>query len=114
MRPQESGAALLLASDELDDLVFCDRVIVLVRGAVFKEFDEPPFDREQLIAATEGLSRVRRDFPMSEEPMGTQQRRQKAEIELSGSSGCRERRDAPYGQVSLRGRALSGAAVSVA
>ena len=52
----ESGAALLLASDELDDLVFCDRVIVLVRGAVFKEFDEPPFDREQLIAATEGLT----------------------------------------------------------
>jgi simple sugar transport system ATP-binding protein len=52
----ESGAALLLASDELDDLVFCDRVIVLVRGAVFKEFDKPPFDREQLIAATEGLA----------------------------------------------------------
>jgi simple sugar transport system ATP-binding protein len=52
----ESGAALLLASDELDDLVFCDRVIVLVRGAVFREFDEPPFDREQLIAATEGLA----------------------------------------------------------
>jgi simple sugar transport system ATP-binding protein len=52
----ESGAAVLLASDELDDLVFCDRVIVLVRGAVFKQFDEPPFDREQLIAATEGLA----------------------------------------------------------
>jgi simple sugar transport system ATP-binding protein len=52
----ESGAALLLASDELDDLVFCDRVIVLVRGSVFKQFDDPPFDREQLIAATEGLT----------------------------------------------------------
>jgi simple sugar transport system ATP-binding protein len=52
----ESGAAMLLATDELDDLVFCDRVVVLVRGAVFKEFDEPPFDREQLIAATEGLA----------------------------------------------------------
>jgi simple sugar transport system ATP-binding protein len=51
----DSGAAVLLASDELDDLVFCDRVVVLVRGAVFKQFNEPPFDREQLIAATEGL-----------------------------------------------------------
>jgi simple sugar transport system ATP-binding protein len=54
---QDSDAALLLASDELDDLVQCDRVLVLVRGSVFAEFKEPPFDRERLIAATEGLSR---------------------------------------------------------
>ncbi|WP_042440619.1 sugar ABC transporter ATP-binding protein [Streptacidiphilus albus] len=53
---KETGAALLLASDELDDLVLCDRVVVLVRGEVFAEFTEPPFDREQLIAATEGIS----------------------------------------------------------
>jgi simple sugar transport system ATP-binding protein len=52
----ETDTALLLASDELDDLVYCDRVIVLVRGSVFAEFDEPPFDRERLIAATEGLT----------------------------------------------------------
>jgi simple sugar transport system ATP-binding protein len=52
----ESDTALLLASDELDDLVYCDRVIVLVRGSVFTEFNEPPFDRERLIAATEGLT----------------------------------------------------------
>jgi simple sugar transport system ATP-binding protein len=52
---QESGASLLLASDELDDLVICDRVLVLVRGEIFTEFTEPPFDREALIAATEGL-----------------------------------------------------------
>jgi len=55
-----TGAAarpgLLLASDELDDLVVCDRVIVMVRGEVFTEFTEPPFDREALIAATEGLT----------------------------------------------------------
>jgi simple sugar transport system ATP-binding protein len=50
-----AGASLLLATDELDDLVICDRVVVLVRGEVFKEFTEPPFDREQLIEATEGL-----------------------------------------------------------
>jgi simple sugar transport system ATP-binding protein len=47
---------LLLATDELDDLVICDRVIVLVRGEVFAEFTQPPFDREELIAATEGLT----------------------------------------------------------
>jgi len=47
---------LLLATDELDDLVICDRVIVMVRGEVFAEFTQPPFDREELIAATEGLT----------------------------------------------------------
>ena len=51
----QSGASLLLASDELDDLVICDRVLVLVRGEIFTEFTEPPFDREALIAATEGM-----------------------------------------------------------
>jgi simple sugar transport system ATP-binding protein len=52
----ESGASLLLATDELSDLVICDRVIVLVRGERFAEFTEAPFDREALIAATEGLA----------------------------------------------------------
>jgi simple sugar transport system ATP-binding protein len=52
---RETGAGLLLASDELDDLAICDRVLVLVRGEIFTEFTEPPFDREALIAATEGL-----------------------------------------------------------
>ena len=47
---------VLLCSDELSDLVICDRVIVLVRGEVFAEFTEPPFDRDELIVATEGLS----------------------------------------------------------
>ncbi len=54
---RRTGAGLLLASDELSDLVLCDRVVVLVRGQVFAEFHEPPFDREELIAATEGLVR---------------------------------------------------------
>ena len=53
---EQSGAGLLLASDELSDLDICDRVVVLVRGERFAEFDTPPFDREALIAATEGLS----------------------------------------------------------
>jgi simple sugar transport system ATP-binding protein len=54
----QTGASLLLASDELDDLVICDRVVVLVRGKIFTEFTEPPFDREALIAATEGLGAI--------------------------------------------------------
>jgi len=51
----ETGAGILLCSDELSDLVLCDRVIVLVRGEIFTEFTERPFDRDQLIVATEGL-----------------------------------------------------------
>ena len=35
--------------------MICDRVLVLVRGEIFTEFTEPPFDREDLIAATEGM-----------------------------------------------------------
>jgi simple sugar transport system ATP-binding protein len=54
---EEDQAGVLLATDELDDLVICDRVVVLVRGEVFTEFSAPPFDREALIAATEGLDR---------------------------------------------------------
>jgi len=53
----ETGAGLLLATDELSDLVICDRVIVLVRGEHFTEFTQAPFDREALISATEGLLR---------------------------------------------------------
>jgi simple sugar transport system ATP-binding protein len=55
----ETGASLLLASDELDDLIICDRVVVLVRGEIFTEFTDPPFNREALIAATEGLEATR-------------------------------------------------------
>ena len=51
-----NGAGVLLCSDELSDLVICDRVIVLVHGEVFIEFTEPPFDRDELIVATEGIA----------------------------------------------------------
>ena len=51
-----SGAGVLLCSDELSDLAICSRVIVLVRGEVFTEFSQPPFDRDELIVATEGLA----------------------------------------------------------
>jgi simple sugar transport system ATP-binding protein len=52
---RDSGAGVLLCSDELSDFVICDRVIVLVRGEVFAEFTDPPFDRDELIVATEGM-----------------------------------------------------------
>ncbi len=57
----ERGAGVLLATDDLDDIEHCDRVLVLVRGEVAAEFERSrradglPFDREALIAATEGL-----------------------------------------------------------
>ena len=53
---ERSGAGLLLATDELSDTDICHRVVVLVRGERFAEFGAPPFDREALIAATEGLA----------------------------------------------------------
>jgi simple sugar transport system ATP-binding protein len=51
-----TGAGVLLCSDELSDLAVCDRVVVLVRGEVFTEFSQPPFDRDELILATEGMT----------------------------------------------------------
>jgi simple sugar transport system ATP-binding protein len=62
------GTGLLLATDELDDLVICERVVVLVRGEIFAEFSEPPFDREALIAATEGLARTASEPPPAQQP----------------------------------------------
>jgi len=53
---KDAGAALLLATEELADLVICDRVLVMLRGNVFRELDTPPFDRAELIAASEGLN----------------------------------------------------------
>jgi simple sugar transport system ATP-binding protein len=53
---RDNRAGVLLCSDELSDLDICDRVIVLVRGEVFTEFTEPPFDRDALIVATEGIA----------------------------------------------------------
>ncbi len=53
---RDRGSGVLLCSDELSDLDICDRVIVLVRGEIFTEFTGPPFDRDELIVATEGLT----------------------------------------------------------
>ncbi len=52
---REQGAAVLLVSDDLDELRICTRVLVVRRGAVVKELSQPPWDRHELIAAAEGL-----------------------------------------------------------
>jgi simple sugar transport system ATP-binding protein len=49
------GAAVLLVSDDLDELRICTRVLVVRRGRVVRELREPPWDRHELIAAAEGL-----------------------------------------------------------
>ena len=51
---RRAEAALIVCSDELDDVMAMDRIVVLVRGQVFCEMT-PPYDRERLIAATEGI-----------------------------------------------------------
>lgn len=52
---REAGVAVLLVSDDFEDLRVCSRLAVMVRGRVAREFDRPPWDRQQLIAAVEGL-----------------------------------------------------------
>jgi simple sugar transport system ATP-binding protein len=52
---RRGGAAVLLVSDDLDELRICTRVLVIRRGAVVSEFATPPWDRQLLIAAAEGF-----------------------------------------------------------
>jgi simple sugar transport system ATP-binding protein len=53
-RVREAGSAVLVASDELDDLRTCDRVLVMFGGRVVAEFAAGWSDSE-LIAAMEGI-----------------------------------------------------------
>jgi simple sugar transport system ATP-binding protein len=61
-----TGAGVLLCSDELSDLAICDRVVVLVRGQAFREFTKPPFDRDELILATEGMKGTTTNGPVGD------------------------------------------------
>jgi simple sugar transport system ATP-binding protein len=54
-RARRDGTAVLLVSDDLDELRICTRVLVIRRGTVVRELTEPPWDRQQLIAAAEGF-----------------------------------------------------------
>jgi simple sugar transport system ATP-binding protein len=54
------GAAVLLVSDDLDELRICTRLLVLRRGRIVRELTERPWDRLELIAAAEGLDEAGR------------------------------------------------------
>ncbi|CAG9181201.1 Galactose/methyl galactoside import ATP-binding protein MglA [Cupriavidus laharis] len=54
-RVRDEGKAVLLVSNELDDLRACDRVLVMLRGAVCAEFPAGWEDSE-LIATIEGVN----------------------------------------------------------
>jgi len=52
---RDAGMAVLCVSDDFEDLRICTRLVVMVRGRIAAEFDRPPWDRQRLIAAVEGL-----------------------------------------------------------
>jgi simple sugar transport system ATP-binding protein len=54
-RVARDGAAVVVVSDELDDLRVCDRVLVMFHGAVTREFGRD-WTEQDLVAAIEGLS----------------------------------------------------------
>jgi simple sugar transport system ATP-binding protein len=54
-RAREQGMAVLLVSDDFEDLRICTRLQVMVRGRISREFNQPPWDRQELISAVEGL-----------------------------------------------------------
>ncbi|WP_041832621.1 sugar ABC transporter ATP-binding protein [Actinoplanes sp. N902-109] len=54
LRTARGGSGVLIASDELDDLRICDRVLVLFQGRVRGEFGRGWHDHE-LVAAMEGV-----------------------------------------------------------
>lgn len=52
---RDGGAAVLMVSDDLEDLRICTRLLVMVKGKLVKEYSQPPWDRHELIAVVEGL-----------------------------------------------------------
>jgi simple sugar transport system ATP-binding protein len=52
---RDGGTAVLLVSDDLEDLRICTRLLVMVKSRLVKEYRQPPWDRHELIAVVEGL-----------------------------------------------------------
>ena len=52
---RDRGVAILLVSDDFEDLRVCTRLLIMVRGVVAREFTDPPWERQSLISAVEGL-----------------------------------------------------------
>ena len=59
---QAAGTAVLLISDDIDELAICDRVLVSFKGRLVAEFDSQWQERE-LVAAIEGVEESRRSPP---------------------------------------------------
>jgi simple sugar transport system ATP-binding protein len=55
-KARDQGMGVLLVSDDFEDLRVCGRLLVMVRGRVTREFTSPPWNRQALIAAVEGLN----------------------------------------------------------
>jgi simple sugar transport system ATP-binding protein len=53
-RYRREGMAILMISDELEEYLLCDRVLVLFKGAISKEFTSTP-NPAMLLAAVEGI-----------------------------------------------------------
>jgi simple sugar transport system ATP-binding protein len=51
---RSSGTGVLIVSDELEDLLPCDRLLVMLHGRVVREFTRGWTDRD-VIAAIEGV-----------------------------------------------------------
>jgi simple sugar transport system ATP-binding protein len=54
-RARDDGMAVLLVSDDFEDLRICTRLLVMVRGRIAGQFNQPPWERQRLISAVEGL-----------------------------------------------------------
>ena len=52
--PAAAGTAVLVVSDDLDELAICDRVLVIFKGKLVAEFGADWQDAE-LVAAIEGI-----------------------------------------------------------
>jgi len=52
---RREGTAVLLVSDDLDELRICTRVLIVRRGGIVGELRTPPWDRQTLIATAEGF-----------------------------------------------------------
>jgi simple sugar transport system ATP-binding protein len=52
---RRDGMAVLLASDDLEELRIATRLLVMVRGRTVREFPERPWNEGDAIAAAEGL-----------------------------------------------------------
>ncbi|HLZ63093.1 MAG TPA: sugar ABC transporter ATP-binding protein, partial [Ktedonosporobacter sp.] len=50
---RDDGTAVLLVSDDLEDLRICTRLLVMVKGRLVKEYRQPPWDRHDVIATVE-------------------------------------------------------------